>query len=409
MAGYPIVKVASGGLPVTYSSDGNGWPVEDAASGLPVTVVASGGYPVSEGVGGFAPFNAAVVSMDILGAGLATLDDSAGVQNGGTLTVDGKELGSYDYIVKVGNQTISAFVAADWFSATADSKSAVIVVVGDLTINVGQTLTPAVRKLFTLLYVTGTLTVNGAISMSARGANHSASGSNITAQDILIISGTHGAVVDPKVPAAGGTGGASVSGANANGNTGNAGSAGGTGGGGSGSVGGVGTTGVGATGTSFSGGPASGGAAGGTQATSLAGGANGGPGSAGDYTTGATNGASGGAGNPGGVGEGTGANPAVDNKAGDGTGGTLIVVCVAIAGSGSITAAGANGGVATETFARGGGGSGGGSVTVLYGSDTSSITPAAPGGTGGQRLIPAAGSNGGNGGVGTARKLARAV
>lgn len=54
MAGYPVVFVDAGGLPVTYGSDGNGWPIEEAASGLPVTIVAAGGLPVSDGAGGVA-------------------------------------------------------------------------------------------------------------------------------------------------------------------------------------------------------------------------------------------------------------------------------------------------------------------------------------------------------------------
>ncbi len=73
MAGYPVVFVDSGGLPVTYSSDGNGWPIEEAASGLPVTEVASGGLPVTEGVRVVTPLQfGATGSMDD--------DDSAAIQ-----------------------------------------------------------------------------------------------------------------------------------------------------------------------------------------------------------------------------------------------------------------------------------------------------------------------------------------
>jgi hypothetical protein len=51
--GWPIVIVASGGIPVTESANGFGTPVEVAANGYgtPVTVVASGGLPVL-GTGG---------------------------------------------------------------------------------------------------------------------------------------------------------------------------------------------------------------------------------------------------------------------------------------------------------------------------------------------------------------------
>jgi hypothetical protein len=64
-------------------------------------------------------------------------------------------------------------------------------------------------------------------------------------------------------------------------------------------------------------------------------------------------------------------------------------------GTGSITAGGVGG--IRPGGAVAGGASGGGSVTVLYGTDTSSITPTATGGSG---------NFSGNGGNGTARKLA---
>lgn len=65
MAGYPVVFVDAGGLPVTYGSDENGWPIEEAASGLPVTIVSSGGLPVVEGVGAWW-FSDALVDADYL-------------------------------------------------------------------------------------------------------------------------------------------------------------------------------------------------------------------------------------------------------------------------------------------------------------------------------------------------------
>ena len=43
--------------------------------------------------------------------------------------------------------------------------------------------------------------------MSARGANHSSSGSNLTSVPIRIIDGTHGSYSNPTIPATGGTGG----------------------------------------------------------------------------------------------------------------------------------------------------------------------------------------------------------
>lgn len=68
MSGYPVVTVASGGLPVTLSTDGYGWPVLEADSGLPVTYVASGGLPVVEGVGAWATTKAALLALATAGA-----------------------------------------------------------------------------------------------------------------------------------------------------------------------------------------------------------------------------------------------------------------------------------------------------------------------------------------------------
>jgi hypothetical protein len=80
----------------------------------------------------------------------------------------------------------------------------------------------------------------------------------------------------------------------------------------------------------------------------------------------------------------------------NGTAGTLVVyVTGTLSGSGKFDSSGFGGG------RDGGAGSGGGSVTVFYNTDSSSITPRAPGQTGG-------GWNawtGGTGGAGTARKL----
>ena len=333
----------------------------------------------------FAGGNQSAESLYALTSTMAGFN-AAAVTTGGTLTINSLSVGSYDYTIKKGNQTVSSFSAGDWFTNTADTNSALIVVDGDLTINVGQTFTPSVRKLFTCLYVRGTLTVNGALSMSQRGANHSAT----SAQNLRIITGTYSSVSNPQVPATGGGGGGAVSNT-AGGNAGTAGSAGGTGGGGGGSSWGSNTSGSGATGTSYSGGP--GGGASGNAAGATSGGANGGAG--GNGTQSANDGGGGGAGNPGGA---KGGNFGAQNGA-DGTGGVLIVFCNALAGSGSITAAGANGGGSGGGSGSGGGGSGGGSITILTGTNNGP-TPTAAGGSGGS-----ANTTGGAGGAGTARVL----
>jgi len=299
---------------------------------------------------------------------------------GGTLTINGISFGSFDYMYTTTN-VVSSFTASNWFTTNADNSSALIIVGGDLTINAGQTFAPAVRKLFTVIYVTGNLTVNGAISMTALGANST----TVTSNDIAIASGTYsisggGTVSNPAVPGTGGAGAAART--TAGQTSGTSGSGGGSGGGGGGTfaAGSLGTVGTGSTGTAFSGGSGSG-ALIGTGSTSNAG-ANGGAGSAGFSVT---TSAPGGAGNPGGLA--VPANASFDG--GTGTGGTLIIICEgALSGSGTISANGVAGGTNSTNI---GGGSGGGSVTVFSRGDSSSITPTANGG--------------GNGGAGTARKL----
>jgi len=299
---------------------------------------------------------------------------------GGTLTIGGFSFGSFDYMY-TRTQTVSSFTASNWFTRDADNSSAIIIVGGDLTINSGQTFAPSVRKLFTVLYVTGNLTVNGAISMSALGANSTL----VTSNDIAIASGTFnvvggGTITAPKVPGTGGAGAAART--TAGQTSGTSGSAGGTGGGGGGTFAAAasGTVGTGSTGTAFSGGSGSG-ALIGTGSTSNAD-ANGGAGSAG-FSAGVS--APGGAGNPGGLA--VPANASFDG--GNGTGGTLIIICEGtLSGSGTISANGVAGGTNSTNI---GGGSGGGSVTIFARGDSSTISPTANGG--------------GNGGAGTARKI----
>ncbi len=309
--------------------------------------------------------------------------------DGGALTINSQAVGNYEVTARKANTTISSFTASDWFTSTKDTTSSWIIINGNLTINSGQTLIPSVRKLFTVVYVTGNLVCNGEISMSARGANHTGTGDSggaTTAVDIRIGTGTFTSVTNPQIPAAGAAGGPAKSYVfgTTNYNNGSTGTSGQSGGGGTGeafSSGGIAS--AGAAGTCFSGGPGSGGAFG---ATSGAGGANGGAGGAGAGST-----TGGGSGNPGGA-KGSGG---VDGN--NGTGGTLIIICEGtMSGAGTITAHGVLG--ARPTGSPGGGGSGGGSVTVLYGTNPgSAVTVTATGG---------AGQASGSGGNGTARKLA---
>jgi hypothetical protein len=323
---------------------------------------------------------------------LKTLGNTGVPTVAGTLTINSNAVGSYDYVT-TGTTTISSFNTSDWFTNTEDTRSAWIIINGDLTINSGQTVIPSVRKLFTVVYVSGNLTLNGTISMTARGANHSGTGNSggyTEPVDIRIGTGTFSAVVNPQVPAAGGGGGQKVIGPSVGKNDGTAGTNGGTGGGGSGYSFSGGTAGSGSAGTCFTGGTGGGGTAGPSSPAATDGVANGGKGGDAPVNESASNG---GTGNPGGN---AGAFP-FSQAGNSGTGGTLIVI---VEGSFSGTGSVVSNGVQSSRLDSGrvpGGASGGGSVTVLYGTNPSGGTVTATGGSG---------NSGGNGGAGTARKLA---
>ena len=321
---------------------------------------------------------------------------TGGPVSAGTVTINSQSMGSFDYIT-TGTTTISAFTNSDWFTTTEDTRSAWIIVKGDLTINSGQTVIPTNRKLFTVIYVTGNLVVNGTISMTQRGANHSGTGNSggYTAPvAIRIGTGTFSAVSNPQIPAAGGAGGLTRSTAGIN--TGTAGTNGGTGGGSSGSKsslsGTIGTAGAGAAGTSFCGG----GAGGSVYNTGVNGPytggdavANGGKGGDGGGQGASNQIAIGGPGNPGGAGYYF-TSPDARTDGQTGLAGVVIVICEgALSGSGTITSAG----TPATSFGVNGGGGGGGSVNVLYGTNPSSA-------------VTVSATAGANGGDGTARKLA---
>ena len=277
------------------------------------------------------------------------------------LQINSQAVGFFEFTYLYGNKLIKSNEGQNWFTSTKDTVSSWIIVNGDLNLTSGYSIIPSARKLFTVLYVKGDLTVNGTISMTARGANHSGTGDSggFTAPvNIRIGTGTFSSISNPQVPSTGGAGGSG------SGVSGTAGTSGGSGGGGSGLVS-AGTSGDGASGTSFSGGSGGGG---GISGTGNNGTANGGAGGTVSSGTGAA-----GTGNPTG-----------------GTGGTLIIICEGtLSGSGTIVSNGSN-----NTT---GGASGGGSVTVLYKYD-GNLTPTNTGGT--------TSGSGGAGGAGSARKLA---
>lgn len=361
--------------------------------------------------------------------------DNTSIINAGSLVIDGQNLGNYEYIVKKSNTTINPFTSTDWFSATEDSTSSFLIFNDNLSIPSGVTVTPSVRKLFTVIYVKGDLYLDGTISMTGKGANHSPAGSPLAAAPLSIFYGTKSSIVNGNIPASGGAGGSTpgkgTPGPVVAGATGTSGSGGGTGGGGGGGKSAWTDGADGQPGTSFAGGPGGGGGSdfnpGTSQKSYMPGnpfpapaqpglaigqGGKGGDGlnGMGGYATAPGNsGGGGGAGNPGGTGAtgiyaGTAGSPG-----GNGVGGVLILIVLgSIFGSGTISADGDGGGggsgVTPEPYSGGGGGgSGGGSITVICDNVSSSITLQSNGGSGGTSPNPGNGGAGGAGGVGTAR------
>ena len=308
----------------------------------------------------------------------------------------------------------------------------------NLTVNAGCTLTTQYRCCGLVVVVDGDLTVNGTISMTARGAHYQPGtdhritngllpGNEVyyeidipaTADEVadflrkekrryhsldelpaiyrptLYARGPQGNAYNLAdlgvIPMIGGAGGARTSSGNA-GEAGTVGTDRKCGGGGSGGASGGGTGGAGAAGTCYSGGAGGGGSS--AVGTIGDAGSYGGPGGdacGGSYISG------GGAGNPGG----SGANGGGDGQ--DGTGGLLIIICtgsISIAATGVIEANGGNGGTAYQyQYSRGaGGGSGGGSINVFYSSLTNNGTIQANGGAGGTAYNN--NCKGGNGGAG---------
>ena len=317
------------------------------------------------------------------------------LSTGGAFTLNGNPCGRYEYNVLAGGTTLTQAMVATLFSSSLDI-STWIVVRGNLTIGSGVTLIPNVnpsytapatdtspdpdakRRLFMVVYVTGTLTFtdsNSIISMTACGGNSSSTGANIGSFDVPIASsvytftgiGTN--IVNPVISSSGGVGGVGV-----NNSAGNNGSGFvqdvtnvecGTGGGGGGSaIGGNNLSGDGGTGSCFSGGPGGGSTTGfsGATAGSNEGGA-GGSGAGNDDQYDGLN--VGGTGNPGGTGSGT--------NGFNGTGGVVVVITEgAFETGGNIKANGVN---AQDNGTVGGGASGGGIIVLIQNSSGNTNIP----------------------------------
>lgn len=301
--------------------------------------------------------------------------------------------------------------ATTFGNTTADSQMLILKFNKSLTINSGITLIPQVRKKGMLIYVAETLTNNGTISMTARGA--SATGQNVYLYN------------DYYIPAIGGTGGTKVGGAltKLNGNNGTIGTNRGTGGGGSGAFysgtdASLTTTqitkffsGAGGAGTSYSGGTGGGALSAfwssgdATAASAATAGSNTGGtgGKAVCRRTTANNwNATGGIGNPSGTSaRGTSVGiGAAQTTSTVGTGGLLIIYAKDVTNTGSIQSKGVNSvlsGYGNTTHCCPGGASGGGSINIFSKTITNTGTISASGGVGAQGFMKA--GNGGDGSV----------
>jgi hypothetical protein len=323
-------------------------------------------------------------------------------QAAGTLELGGLSLGLLDIMVIPG-QTIDPSISdanSQLFSQREDVASAWILVKGNLTLQ-DSVIQPSKRKLFTVVYVTGNLTINGTsqISMTQRGANHSGTGTsggattpeliNVGPNTRIAAEGAAGAPSndEPETALQGSSGATDQTGLQSGG-----------GGGGWNDTDlpsyGPATMGRGAAGTCFSGGSGGGGSANPADYTSTGSAeTNGGAGGLGIDGAGADRNPAG-AGNPNGSGD-----KYNDN---DGTGGTLIVIVegtISTNNSGaSLFRARGTGGVSfvsgvnypTPPF---GGGSGGGIVVVAAQNGSSFTTNVSA--TGGTDSL--AGANAGNG------------
>lgn len=316
------------------------------------------------------------------------------LSTGGAFTLNGNPCGNYEYNVLAGGTTLTQAMVASLFSSSLDI-STWIVVKGNLTIGSGVTLIPNVnpsytapgsntspdpdakRRLFMVVYVTGTLTFadsTSIISMTACGGNSSATGANIGSFNAPIASNLYFGVFDtninPTIQSVGAAGGIpSLAGSGITGD--NAlesldGSSLSTGGGGSGLAdidGGV--SGAGGSGSVFSGGTGGGSASKGNTAPSNASslGGTGGNGSEGSTA--------GGTGNPGGLGD----NGGVSGVSGsDGTGGIVIIISEGtIIGNGGTVRANGVDSVALDNQA--GGASGGGIVAIIKSTSSSTNLP----------------------------------
>ena len=336
-------------------------------------------------------------------------------------------IGSLSSINYWGNGIDGALATTSSVSFTSTTDGDVVVKnYQNVVINTGHTVTVSNRCKGMIMYVSGDCTINGTLTMTARGASADPVAAGVSSSGLIFrrvaSSGTQtntgtnllagcGAVAiaaenNQKVVSGNGqlltvtrtgaSGASSSFGGSQPGGTGSSGSTGQTGGGGTGGLYGNGATGSGAAGTCFSGGPGGGG-----TDSSIGGAATANGGSGGAATAQFGN-SSGGAGNPGGSGVGTGAAGT------SGTGGLLVLVVkgtLTVGGTGIISSNGSAGGSNSPLQnAGGGGGSGAGPILVIYGKTLSNsgsiVSNGGPGGAGATQGPPGS-YDGGAGGAGS--------
>ena len=297
------------------------------------------------------------------------------------------------------------------FSSTIDGDT-VYKNFNNLVINSGHTVTVANRCKGMVIYCYKDCTINGTLSMTARGCK--GAGENFAPNGLDAVE-TETGIIDLTIPAVGGAvtgipharGYSSYYDSEVTGFTGNSTTNGACGGGGAGgaSSDASGTNaygGAGGAGTSWCGGAGGGGGATDAgQVEGCAGSSFGGAGGAGVCWQAKSGG---GAGNPGGPVRYPNCAGSIifsDFNGGTGAGGLLILVVKGnLIINGSVVSKGSNGSGAysSDSATAGGGGSGGGSITLLhYGDLTNNGTISVAGGLGGTEYAMAPGGNGGSG------------
>ena len=370
----------------------------------------------------------------------------------GRLMLNNNFCGMYDFAYYNGNLDLNnedfsgSEFEAMMFSNNADTHWALIYINGNLELDMPNIIRPPTRKLGMCIYTTGNMILNGFVSMTNRGANHSGSGISYgyTAPVAIPLNGTL------TIPATGGAGGARAESGSGSAGTGagyfaNAGTA--AGGSGTGTYCGTGggasgcscvavdgttvTAGSGSAGTSFSGGGGGGGMMAYTGNSSTMGATaddrhdaetNGGAGGQVQNGAQANYGSSGGVGNPGGYRE-KGDSTIVGHEYGEamtdhhilhataqsrpysavdganGSGGTCVLMCAGTySGSGKLRSTGHTSYMYHDGIVGAAGGSGGGGIFIsLYGTDSSGPTPTCAGGAQGNSYSD---TNGGGAGTG---------